>query len=76
MVRYPSGHKGADLKSVVSVNIRRVGSNPTRTAIWRVGVMVSHRPAKAAVGLTGIRVRVAYSPPLWVGMTSGDVGGL
>ena len=33
MVRYPSGHKGADLKSVVSVNIRRVGSNPTRTAI-------------------------------------------
>ena len=52
------------------------GSNPGVPAIWRVGVMVSHRPAKAAVGLTGIRVRVAYSPPLWVGMTSGDVGGL
>lgn len=48
MVRYPSGHKGADLKSVVSVNIRPVGSNPTRTAICRHGVMVSHHPAKVA----------------------------
>ena len=33
MVQYPSGHKGAVLKTVVSVKIRFVGSSPTCTAM-------------------------------------------
>ena len=31
MERYPSGHKGVDLKSIVAIYTRLVGSNPTRS---------------------------------------------